>query len=64
MGKLKNKLIEDQDNALILAEKLAALDSVICKDPATIRWMESVNRAEANYQASRGNTGGVRWVGD
>ena len=64
MGKLKNKLIDEQDQKLIEAERLARLEAVICKDPATIAWLESVNKAEANYQASRGNTSGVRWVGD
>ncbi len=64
MGKLKNKLIDEQDQKLIEAERLARLEAVICKDPATIAWLESVNKAEARYQASRGNTGGVRWTGD
>jgi hypothetical protein len=60
MGKLKNKLIDEQDAKIIEAEKH---QDVICRDPETIRWLESVNRAESNYQANRGNTG-VRWSGD
>lgn len=64
MGKLKNKLIDEQDQKLIEAERLARLEAVICKDPATIAWLETVNNDEARYQASRGNTSGVRWTGD
>lgn len=60
MGKLKNKLIDEQDQKLIEAEKQ---QDVICRDPEMIKWLESVNRAESNYQTNRGNTG-VRWTGD
>lgn len=64
MGKLKNKLIEEQDKRLIELERLEQIEAVICKDPATISWLETVNNDEARYQASRGNDGGVRWTGD
>ncbi len=67
MGKLKNKLIDEQDAAMIEAEKqkeLDAIEAVKCKDPKMIAWLESVERAEAMYNARMGRSGGVRWTGD
>ncbi len=57
MGKLKNKLIDEQDAAMIEAEKQ--------EQPKPVRdWAEIAADDEARYQASRGYTGGVRWTGD
>lgn len=57
MGKLKNKLIDEQDQKLIEAEKQ--------EQPKPVRdWAEIAADDEARYQARRGNTGGVRWTGD
>ena len=56
MGKLKNKLIDEEDQKLIEAEK---------QEQKPVRdWAEIAAEDEARYQASRGNTGGVRWTGD
>ena len=56
MGKLKNKLIDEQDQKLIEAEK---------QEQKPVRdWAEIAADDEARYQASRGFTGGVRWTGD
>jgi nitrate reductase alpha subunit len=56
MGKLKNKLIDEQDQKLIEAEK---------QEFKPVRdWAEIAADDEARYQAYRGNDGGVRWTGD
>jgi hypothetical protein len=55
MGKLKNKLIDEQDAKIIEAEK---------QEKPVRDWAEIAADDEARYQASRGNTGGVRWTGD
>lgn len=57
MGKLKNKLIDEQDTKIIEAEKVEQTK------PAR-DWAEIAADDEARYQASRGNTSGVRWTGD
>ena len=52
MGKLKNKLIDEQDQKLIEAEK---------QEQKPVRdWAEIAADDEARYQASRGNTGVYR----
>jgi hypothetical protein len=66
MGKLKNKLIDEQDAKIIEAEKQrerVRLQAVQCNDPKMIEWLDSVNRAEAMYNARMGRSG-VRWTGD
>lgn len=57
MGKLKNKLIDEQDQKLSEAEKQ--------EQPKPVRdWADIAADDEARYQASRGYTGGVCWTGD